>query len=116
MGVRARAGQILAWAIGAIALARTCAPCAPVRTGSSAFAHVALGGAPVSSSVPPWHIVQRTFQLTKLGVVWSWQVPQPWPAAPPERSFAWQPWHSASPRFAATAWKQESSRASVRWP
>ena len=57
---------------GEIALAATCEVCAPIRIASPSLPHVAVGGAPVWLSLPPWHIVQFTFQLAMpAGKFWS---------------------------------------------
>jgi hypothetical protein len=83
----------------------TCWVCAPTRMGSAPLAQVALGGAPVLLSLPPWHITQFCFQLvTPAGRPWLWQVAQagavPWPSS----VAPWQMVHSLRPAFAAGAW------------
>ena len=84
----------------------TCFVCAPTRTASPLWPRIVRGGAPVPLSVPPWHMTQFTFQLaTPAGRPASWQLPQPMPTCPPERS---APWHSPQERrfaLAAYAWK-----------
>ncbi len=91
---------------GARTLPVTCDACAPTRTASAPFPHVAFGGAPVWSLVPPWHIVQRVLHAATVpfGSVASWQLPHATFTVPPERSCAWHGWHAARPLFAEYAW------------
>jgi hypothetical protein len=91
---------------GEEALAETWVAWAPTRTMSAVLPQVALGGAPVRSAVPPWHITQFTFQLTTpTGSPTSWHCAQEKPVLPPDRSAAWQDWHLPSPLLASNAWK-----------
>ena len=82
-------------------VAPRCDVCVPTRTGSAALPQVALGGAPVWLSTPPWHMVQLVVQAAP------WQAAQAMLVVPPRPSRAapWQGWQLARPALAAGAWK-----------
>ncbi len=69
---------------------------APTRTASAALPQVALAGAPVWLSVPPWHITQFVFQAAP----WHWAHEVVAEPPTPSRAAPWQPWQLASPAFA----------------
>src|SRR5574337_69191 len=95
-----------------MALPVTCMVCAPPRMGSAvppprfgspAWPQVAMGGAPVLLSVPPWQAKQvaKSFAVPPA----LWQLAQATLTVPPSSAAPWQLWHCETSAFALKAWK-----------